>query len=245
MLVFGTSPRQAVHISTEEIIYGPLENSEIEFPIGVRCTINYGGGNYAVSVQGALGQHHIYPILAAFSVGVLLSMSPLTVAQALGSYQAPRGRLRIIPGIKNTLILDDTYSSSPVGCEQALATLLHVRAAGRKIVIFGDMLHLGKQSIEAHKYIGGLIKGVATLLVTVGVRARAIADGALDAGLPEGAILQFENVDEVGLLLANAVKTGDVILVKGGNLMRMEKIVESLMQHPDQASELLVRQHLK
>lgn len=245
VITYGVKQSNTVSAMKEDVIYGFYESSLIEFPQGVRCDISYAGAMHSVDINGALGAHHIYPVLAGFAVGISQNIQPHSITEALKSYQPPRGRMRLLAGIKNSLIIDDSYSSSPQGTEQALSALQNIKVAGRKIVILGDMLHLGTQSIDAHKYIGSLIKGIAQLLVTVGIRARAIADGALDAGVGEGAILQFEKASEVGTLVANAVREGDVILVKGGNLMRMETVVEGLMQHPDQAKNLLVRQHLK
>ncbi|HEY4479277.1 MAG TPA: hypothetical protein VI981_02895, partial [Candidatus Paceibacterota bacterium] len=79
-------------------------------------------------------------------------------------------------------------------------------------------------------------------LITVGFRARYIAEGALAAGMHESKILQFEDAEEAGEALELMLEQGDVVLVKGSQSMRMEKTVEAVMAHPEDKEKLLVRQ---
>jgi UDP-N-acetylmuramoyl-tripeptide--D-alanyl-D-alanine ligase len=108
--------------------------------------------------------------------------------------------------------------------------------------VLGDMLELGRHSVEEHKKLGAHAAKSATLLLTVGFRAHDIARGAIDHKMKEAAILQYERSEKAGEDLANLIKPGDTILVKGSQGTRMEKIVEMLMQEPERAKELLVRQ---
>jgi hypothetical protein len=103
----------------------------------------------------------------------------------------PPGRVRIIEGMKGTIIIDDTYNSSPAAVLAALDTLKMVNGK-RKIAVLGDMLELGRYSAEAHKHVGERVAETAHLLRTVGFRARAIAESAMDAGMKETKIMQYE-----------------------------------------------------
>ena len=156
--------------------------------------------------------------------------------------RTPNGRMRLIEGIKSTTIIDDTYNSSPVAAEQALQTLNEVRYANRKIAVLGDMLELGRFSSEEHEKIGHLVAKTASMLITVGVRARKFAEGALDMGMDESVILQYEDAAQAGRELQGLLQAGDVVLVKGSQGIRLERLVEEIMAHPDQSAELLVRQ---
>jgi len=104
------------------------------------------------------------------------------------------------------------------------------------------MLELGSYSIEEHRKVGVVASKVANVLVTVGIRSRATADAALDAGMDENNILQFENSVEAGKYLENIISVGDIILIKGSQSMRMERAVEEIMLHPEEKEKLLVRQ---
>jgi UDP-N-acetylmuramoyl-tripeptide--D-alanyl-D-alanine ligase len=79
-------------------------------------------------------------------------------------------------------------------------------------------------------------------LITVGEKSRDVIRGASEAGLADDYIFGFDQPEEVGKFLQNRLKAGDIILFKGSQGMRMEKIVKEIMAEPQRAAELLVRQ---
>ena len=90
--------------------------------------------------------------------------------------------------------------------------------------------------------MGRLAAARINLLVTVGVRAKFFSEGAAKAGFKKRDIKSFSNSDEAGEGLLKIIKPGDLILVKGSQGIRMEKIVEKIMAEPEKKSELLCRQ---
>jgi len=104
------------------------------------------------------------------------------------------------------------------------------------------MLELGKYSTAQHILIGARVAKIAHLLITVGVRARYIADGARQTGMRETKRLHFEDSRQAGEYLHKIVKKGDVVLVKGSQSIRMERAVEAILVEPKKSGELLVRQ---
>jgi UDP-N-acetylmuramoyl-tripeptide--D-alanyl-D-alanine ligase len=150
--------------------------------------------------------------------------------------------MRIVPGLKATTIIDDCYNSSPIAAKQAVQALQELTYTKRKIVVLGDMLELGKFSSGEHVRLGKQVADVADILVTVGIRAKGIAEGALSSGMSEKHIFQYEEVARAGRELQNLIQPGDAILVKASQGIRLEKIVEEIMAHPDKAAEVLVRQ---
>jgi len=160
----------------------------------------------------------------------------------LEAYEQPPGRVRLLPGIKGTLIIDDTYNASPAATEAALDSLALTKPRGRAIAVLGDMLELGRVSVEEHRKVGAKVAKVCNLLIVVGVRARDIAMGALDNGMRDENILQFEDSQKAGKELERIVAEGDAILIKGSQSMRMERAVEEIMLEPERAGDLLVRQ---
>lgn len=218
------------------------EGGKDEWPIGMTATITAGGVSVPLEVTGAVGAHAFLPALAAAAVGTALGKPLSDIAGALESYDPPSGRMRLMRGIKNTLIIDDTYNASPAAAAAALATLGMIKSKGRKIAALADMMELGRHSVEEHRKIGAHAATHADMLVTVGFRARDIAQGALDNGMPDNNILQFEDSAKAGEELQNLLQEGDCVLVKGSQSMRMERAVEAVMAEPDRAEELLVRQ---
>lgn len=211
-------------------------------PCGVAFTITHIHESVLVSVLGSLGVQHTYTYAAAMAVGTRFNISLAEAAKALKEHIPPQGRMRIIPGIEGAVILDDTYNSSPVACEHAVQTLHELSCPGRKIAILGDMLELGQFSVREHERIGEFLAKKVDMLITIGVRSRKIADSALQYGLSEKNILQYDDADQAVPEIKRLVQTGDCILVKASQGVRAEKIVHALMQDPSNASELLVRQ---
>ncbi|OGM98648.1 MAG: hypothetical protein A2915_02300 [Candidatus Yanofskybacteria bacterium RIFCSPLOWO2_01_FULL_41_34] len=250
-LTYGFGEGATVRISNLE----PWTESGI--PEGVNFKMNYndtlhGGGQGFVpfKLSGSLGKSQGYAAAAAAAVGSIFGMNLVDISETLSEYQGPKGRLKILKGIKNSTIIDDTYNASPLSTHLALETLRDLPAGEvglpgtRKIAMLGDMLELGKYTIQAHQEIGNMAGSFIDLLVCVGSRAKFIADSAFNQ-MPKENIYRFDTSDETKLKVNELINEGDLVLVKGSQGMRMEKIVEEIMAEPDKKKELLVRQSAK
>ena len=233
---FGMSDGATVKGSGEQTVY---ENGA---PVGISFKLHLDANSVPVLVRGVLGQTYLYPILAAAAVGKARGMSASAIIQAVAKYDAPKGRMNIIPGINGSTLIDDTYNSSPDAVSSALQALKALECSGAKIAVLGDMMELGKHSTEEHYEAGKLAAVSADILCTVGLRSRKLAEGALDAEMDEKNIFQCDDAAEAIKIIKDLVTEHDVILAKGSQSMRIEKVVKALMQHPEQAKELLVRQ---
>jgi len=235
---FGFSRYSPSHFTTsgDTVIY---KNKKA---VGVECVLEHIDEEVTFQVYGSLGVQHAYNYAAAIAVGTQFDIPLFEAAKALEVHTPPPGRMRIVEGVHSTLILDDTYNSSPVAAEQALQTVKNLEGVGKKIVVLGDMLELGKYSVREHERIGELVAESADILLTLGVRARKIAEGALENGMSEKNIFQYENIDKAGHELLQMLEPNDLILIKASQGMRAEKLVERIMAHPEQARELLCRQ---
>jgi len=211
-------------------------------PIGVEFKLVYQESEHKIIIKDTIGTQHVYSCMAALAVAHELSVPLKASTEALADLRTPPGRMRIIPGLKASLIIDDTYNSSPIAVEKALQALQELSYAKRKIAILGDMLELGKFSSPEHERIGSLVPNSADILITVGVRSQGIAKAALAKGMSEKNIFQYEDVNRAGRELQNLIQLGDVILVKASQGVRAEKIIEEVMANPDEAGNLLVRQ---
>jgi UDP-N-acetylmuramoyl-tripeptide--D-alanyl-D-alanine ligase len=183
----------------------------------------------------------VYASLAALALASALKLNMLGATEALKNYDVPPGRMRLLKGISGTLIIDDTYNSSPFACESALKTLGEIKSSGRKIAILGDMLELGKHTHDAHKNIGKIAEEFADVLVVVGPRSVAIKEGAIEAGMATE-IPEFLDSNLAGNFIKTLIQKGDIILIKGSQGMRMERVVEAVLLDYKNKSKLLVRQ---
>lgn len=212
-------------------------------PSGMKFIASVNNSSYPVLIKGVLGQTYVYPILAGMAVGSVLGISPDDMISSISKFEAPKGRMNILKGINNSVIIDDTYNSSPDACISALQTLAEVRSSGAKIAILGDMMELGKYSSDEHRKIGKYVPTVANILVTIGPRSRVgIADQALLAGMSSEHVRSFDTSSEAGDYIKTIIKPGDVILVKGSQSTRAERTVKSILDQNVDASDVLVRQ---
>jgi UDP-N-acetylmuramyl pentapeptide synthase len=244
VVLFGLSPKVDVQgIDFEPLMQGGMWPIGMQFKVAVHTE---GTQNpIPLTLHGAMGSHVALSLVAAASVGLVLNLDAHSISEALKSYEPPPGRMRLIEGLKDSLIIDDTYNSSPAAVHAALETFIFVPKAQRRIAVLGDMLELGRHSVEEHRKLGPLLVKHTDLLVTVGPRARDMAQGALDNGMSDLQILQYEDARMAGEELKNLIRLGDCILVKGSQSIRMERTVEELMLNSEQASSLLVRQDME
>ncbi|MBI2024063.1 UDP-N-acetylmuramoyl-tripeptide--D-alanyl-D-alanine ligase [Candidatus Giovannonibacteria bacterium] len=210
-------------------------------PEGIAFKIKFQNQEFTVKIINAFGRHHVYPALSAIAVASIFNISVEDSVEALSLYSPPPGRLKLIRGNNETLILDDTYNSSPKALAAALDVMGELEAK-RKIAVLGDMLELGRHTITAHRDLGRNAAQVADILCTVGVRAKFFMEGAMKEGFKKKTIYTFGTSEDAGKELQKIIQPGDLILVKGSQSMRMEKIVENLMAEPEKKAELLCRQ---
>ncbi|MBI5134129.1 MAG: UDP-N-acetylmuramoyl-tripeptide--D-alanyl-D-alanine ligase [Candidatus Taylorbacteria bacterium] len=210
-------------------------------PVGQRAVIDLGGREAQIELRGVLGDHLVYPLAAACAVARVLHIEGV-VPSAFDGFESPKGRMRMLDGTSGSIVLDDTYNSSPLACAEAIKALSSLSIRGRKIAALGDMKELGENAESAHREIGRLVGESLHMLFAVGEMSRYIAAGASEAGMPKDMIRLFDSSEEAAKTVADLARAGDAILVKGSQSMRMEKVSKALLADPSKASELLVRQ---
>ena len=236
VLTYGFKDGNNLQLNNERLYY---ENNR---PVGLTFKVNYQGHMVPFRLTGLIGRHQLYAPAAALAVGAALNLNLVTMAEALIAYQPPPGRLRLLRGLKDSIILDDTYNASPAAVTEALKTLKEITTTGKKIVVLGEMLELGEKTIDAHQQIGREAALVADLIITVGVRAKFIAEAAEQKGIHPDNLKHFAEARAAGQALEHLLAPGDLILVKGSQAVRLERVVEEIMAEPERNGELLCRQ---
>ncbi len=136
-----------------------------------------------------------------------------------------RGRVHRLPG--GMLLVDDTYNSSPAALASVLDTLRISQPSGRKVLVMGDMLELGRMEGALHREAGKRAAAAGVkLLFAVGQLSRAAAETARRAGVPE--VHHHADSKKAAESIAEFLKEGDLIVVKGSRGMRMERVVHAL-----------------
>lgn len=208
---------------------------------GLSAMFSLAGKKSLVAVP-VVAQTSLYSLLAASAVGLHLGLTRTQILAVLKQAKPLKGRMNPIPGRKNSLILDDSYNSSPAAAEAALQTLAEY-APRRRIAVLGSMNELGGYSAEGHRRVGKAAASSCDLLITIGQEAKKHLAKAAASRLKSGQVHSFTDPYAAGDFLAQNLEQGDVILVKGSqNGVFAEEAIKPLMQRPQIAPTLLVRQ---
>ena len=190
-----------------------------------------------------LGEHVIYVALAAFAAGRAMGMEPKVINEALSRIKPEKGRLNRLPGRSQSVLIDDTYNASPDAVKAAL-NVLDKHPAERRVVFLGDMLELG--SAEHAEHVSALREAarIADIVYGCGLRMQL----AVNELPPEMArfVRGFPSSEEIASELAHGrvyrPKRGDVILVKGSQGARMERVSRALLAENVSPESVLPRQ---
>jgi UDP-N-acetylmuramoyl-tripeptide--D-alanyl-D-alanine ligase len=197
---------------------------------GISMCAHYGDTSVAMRLP-LIGRHSVYLALAAISTGLIMGMG---WGEMIAGLQDPdaQPRLRVLPGVSGSTLIDDSYNAAPASTLAALDILADTE--GRRVAILGDMLELGAAEEEGHRQVGGRLAEVAQILVTIGRRARWFAEAAREAGMPAGQIFAYDTSEEGTQAVLPLLQPGDIILVKGSRGMELERIVAALHRRPQE-----------
>ncbi len=200
-----------------------------------------------------LGAHHISTMLAAYTAGQHCGLNSQEIQAALANLRPLSGRLNPLQGVEGATLLDDTHNASPASVIAGLETLKAL-PAGYRVAVLGDMLRLGSYEEEAHHIVGQKATRSVDYLITRGERAALIAEAARQSGLAAENIIITSTHEDAAQATRKILQLPskhyqytelhikDAVLIKGSEEMRMERVTELLMAHPEQVHEQLVRQ---
>ncbi len=210
-------------------------------PDGINFKLVNEGHTFPVNLPNIISMQHIGQALSALACAKEIGGDLLQAINSISLYRTPPGRLTLIEGINNSIIIDDTYNSSPVAMDAALEVLKDMTAK-RKIAVLGDMLELGKYTAEEHHLVGEKTADIADIIVTVGLRSKSIVEGALSKKFSKKNLYSFDTSLTTAKFLEGIVEAGDIILLKGSQGVRLERAVAAIMAHPKDKKHLLCRQ---
>jgi UDP-N-acetylmuramyl pentapeptide synthase len=229
--------------SAADIKAGLVNVEQKEGKWGTAFTIEHGKEHAELFLANLVGSAHVLACLAGVSVAIAVGLAFDEAVENVKGYNPQPGRMRLIPGLSGSVIIDDSYNSSPQATLLAIDELSKFPAE-RKIAILGDMRELGSAAEYEHRALAApLAKSSIRDIVLVGNETRALALELVAIGYPTEHLAHFKNSYEAASDIQRLAAPDTVFLVKGSqNIIRMERVVEALMRDPKQASRLLVRQ---
>jgi len=220
-VTFGEAPGATVRASD-------IEDRGIE---GMRARVITPAGERVIETP-LLGRGNLSNVLAATAVALEFGIPLDTIAARAAGLRASdrRGAVQRLRG--GVTLIDDSYNSSPAALKRALDVLARESRAARRVAVLGEMLELGAHSEEKHRESGraAAAAGLAALFAVGGPPARALADAAIDAGMPRTNVTYFEKSDAAAAPIAAALRAGDVVLVKGSRGTRTDLIADRIAE---------------
>ena len=206
--------------------------SDIEVDEGGRPTLTLSAaGEQVRTTLPVPGRHNAYNAAAATAVALHLGVALDDIGAGLATAIMTDMRMQVFTAAGGVVVVNDAYNASPTSMRAALATLVDMRAAGRRVAVLGDMAELGSLTELAHFSLGEVVaRSRIDVLVTVGERASRIADGAIAEGMTPSSVRPCAGVEEAGEVLDDLLAPGDVVLVKASRCMELERIVEGILK---------------
>ena len=198
------------------------ENIDLQ-PLSSAFDLVYGTERVRVSLPAA-GRHNVANACAAAALAVQAGVSLAEIAAGLAAFGNIKGRLQQKRGIRNSLILDDTYNANPDSMKAALDVL--AKQPAPRVFVMGDMGELGEaEAPKMHEEIGVYAR-------ELGIEyAYFVGDYSAQAAEKFGAAgLWFADKDPLILSLTHDLPENASVLVKGSRFMRMEEVADALVE---------------
>jgi UDP-N-acetylmuramoyl-tripeptide--D-alanyl-D-alanine ligase len=176
------------------------------------------------------GLHNIYNALAAAAVGLVFGIGLKEIARSLESIEPPPQRGVVHRFREGFTVIDDSYNSNPAALMSMVNILLSTcKNTTRSVVVAGEMLELGPDESRVHREIGGNIASSGVDML-IGVRGLAedMVKGARSAGMAEARFV--EDSEAAATLIANIIRKGDLVLVKGSRGVKTERVIGRLLE---------------
>ena len=218
-ITFGESDRATVRARD-------IEDRGID---GVRARVVAPAGECVIETP-LLGRGNLSNVLAATAVALEFGVPLSTIASRAAALR-PADRRGAVHRLRGGLtLIDDSYNSSPAALRRALEVIAKEGRASRKVAVLGEMLELGDHATVLHQDSGRMAASadLRLLFAVGGAPARALADAAIASGMSYASVIYFEKSEEAAPAIAAALRSGDLVLVKGSRGTRTDLIADRI-----------------
>lgn len=179
---------------------------------------------------GVLGKHNISNTLAAIAVARKFSLTWEEIHLGMQNLEMTKMRMELLKTKNGLTIINDAYNASVTSMKAALLFAAELTGYQRKFVIFGDMLELGDQEIAFHEEIGEeVVRLQFDFLYTYGSLSKFAAVSVFEQ-MDSSKVQSFEDKNKLIEVLKQKVKPNDLVLVKASRGMKLEEVVNALLE---------------
>jgi UDP-N-acetylmuramoyl-tripeptide--D-alanyl-D-alanine ligase len=168
-----------------------------------------------------VGEYNLNNALAAIAVAGRFDVPNEDIMSALTEYKPTANRSQLVKTLNNTVIMD-AYNANPSSMEVAINNFAKLDAEN-KLLILGDMLELGNDSLEEHRRIMNIITHHS-----LWKKGEIILIGSMFSQLKDEIALYFANSNEAGEYLKNRHIKSCTVLVKGSRGTALEILLKYL-----------------
>jgi UDP-N-acetylmuramoyl-tripeptide--D-alanyl-D-alanine ligase len=178
-------------------------------------------GNFSVQLH-VPGLHNVRNALAATAAAIALKVPPAKIAAGLEKFSGVAGRLQRLPALHGAVVIDDSYNANPMSLRAAMQVLS--QAAGKKILVLGDMGELGIEASKMHAEMGAEARklGVNRMYALGELSSYAVKEFGAGAQ-------HYQRIEELLEALVPELDKNCTVLVKGSRFMKMERVVKELV----------------
>jgi len=211
---------------------GEVSSSTVKFTSNFRTSFElvFGRAFQPLRVNlPILGRQFIQDALAASAAALALGISPDVIKNGLEDFENLEHRMKIIRKPRGIVILDDSYNNNPAAAEATLTTFKEIAGGKRKVIIFGDMLELGKETRKYHLQIGALIGSISPAkLICIGKASFWTAQAAARK-IGREKVERKPSWQEALSAVKEELQPGTFVLVKGSRSMELDRLVSGLI----------------
>lgn len=193
----------------------------------------------SVDIQlNTLGNHNVRNALAASAVALGAGLNLDQIKAGLESFVPVSGRMQSKPLNLGRTLIDDSYNANPDSVRAAIDALK--QSGNASWLVLGDMGEVGDQGPAFHEEVGAYAaeQGISKLFA-LGEQCKFAVQGFNESPKPQldNKAIHFTTLDqllgELNAALANTESNKQQhldILVKGSRFMRMERVVQALLE---------------
>ncbi len=227
----GAAPGRVIFYGIEKPAEFTAEGIEDRGALGSSFTLVHNGKRSRIEMS-LPGRHVVLNALAAIAAASLWNIGVAEAQSVFPDLRTPSMRGELVRFTNGFALINDSYNSSPAALRAMTALLAATPGFKRRILAAGEMRELGLTSPQLHRE-GGVYAGKTQKIdYVIGVQGDAaqIVEGAAAAGIPRERTRFFATPADAADFLASFVQPDDLLLVKGSRSVKMERIVEALIQ---------------